>query len=76
MAIIKKQRRAGKIVIDISGPDGNAYALLAYARDYGRQLGFSKEKQAQVSAEMKSGDYENLLQVFDSYFGEVIDLAR
>jgi len=25
---------------------------------------------------MESGDYENLIQVFDSYFGEFCDLLR
>jgi hypothetical protein len=28
----KKQQKSGPLVIDITGPDGNAYALLGYAK--------------------------------------------
>lgn len=30
----------------------------------------------EISAEMRSGDYENLLKVFGKYFGEYVDLER
>ena len=73
MAIIKKKDRVGKIVIDTTGPDGNAFVLMGYARQYGKQLG--KDTSA-IVGEMMSGDYENLLKVFDREFGDIIDLAR
>ena len=64
-----------KRVIDIDGPDGNAFALLAYANTFGKQLGFDKEKLSKIRDEMMSGDYQNLLKVFDANFGHVVDLV-
>lgn len=74
--IRRKTPRTGKIEIDIDGPDGNAYALLAYARDFARQLGWSKEEWKALEARMKSGNYENLLREFDKAFGMIVDLVH
>jgi hypothetical protein len=30
----------------------------------------------EICSEMRSGDYENLLEVFDSYFGSIVTLYR
>lgn len=62
-----------EIVIDLTGPDGNAFALLGYAKSYAKQLNFDYDK---IRKEMTSGDYENLVQVFDKYFGSIITLER
>jgi len=72
MAILKKDGTR-RIVIDLTGPDGNAFALLAYAKRYAKDLGL---EWSPIQAEMTSGDYENLLSVFDKYFGEYVDLER
>ena len=63
-------------VIDLDGPQGNAFALMGIARDTARQLGWDKEKQDNLMAEMMSGDYENLLTVFDLNFGSIYTLER
>lgn len=60
-------------VIDLTGPEGNAMCLLAYASRWGRQLG--KDTQA-IHKEMTSGDYEHLVEVFDREFGNYCDLLR
>ena len=73
MAILKKQRRVGKQQIDISGSGGNAYALMGTARSLARQIGLDGTA---IIDEMTSGDYENLLKVFDREFGSVFDLVR
>ena len=70
---IRKKRRKKELVIDITGPDGNAYALMAYAERFASQLGLDSEK---IIKEMMSSDYENLLQVFDSNFGSFVILER
>ena len=72
MTIRKKQPKK-ELVIDLTGPDGNAYALMAYAERFARQLGLNSEK---IIEEMMSSDYENLLQVFDSNFGSYVILER
>ena len=61
------------IIIDLTGPDGNAFALLAYAKSYAKQLDLPFDK---IKDEMTSGDYENLIQVFDKYFGSFVILER
>lgn len=71
--MIRKKNTNKKRVIDISGPDGNAYVLLGVASGFAKQLGFDWEK---IRKEMTSGDYENLITVFDKYFGKVCDLER
>jgi DNA-directed RNA polymerase subunit K/omega len=60
-------------VIDLTGPQGNAYALMGMASRYARQLGLDSDA---VLAEMQEGNYENLVQVFDRYFGEYVILER
>jgi hypothetical protein len=69
--IVSKQHR--QTVIDLTGPNGNAYYLLAQAGQYARQLGLDGD---QIITEMKSGDYKNLVAVFDHYFGDYVILER
>lgn len=71
--MIRTKPRAKELVIDLTGPDGNAYALMAYASRFCKQLGLDSDE---VISEMKSGDYENLVEVFDSYFGSFVILER
>jgi hypothetical protein len=71
--IREKQPQDGPIVIDITGPDGNAFALMGYARRFASQLGLDSDR---IIGQMVSGNYENLLQVFDENFGEYVILER
>lgn len=74
--IREKKERRSPIVIDLTGPDGNAYALMGYVRNFGRQLSWDSEKIQELINEMMEGDYENLLQVFDREFGTFVILER
>jgi hypothetical protein len=60
-------------VIDLTGPQGNAFYLLAQADRYARQLGLDSNT---VINEMNASNYENLVQVFDRYFGDYVILER
>ena len=71
--MIRDKQPQSEIVIDLTGPDGNAFALLAYAKRFAQQLGLDFGK---IQGEMTSGDYENLIRVFDDYFGEIVILER
>ena len=71
--MIREKRPKREIVIDLTGPDGNAFALMAYAAKLSRQLDLDE---VVVLEEMTSGDYEHLLQVFDKYFGDFVVLER
>ena len=71
--IREKQQQAGPIIIDLTGPDGNAFALMGYARKLAKQLDLDSTK---IIQEMISGDYENLLEVFDNAFGDFVILEK
>jgi hypothetical protein len=64
------------IEIDLTGTDGNAYALLAYAKTLCYQMGYSEEEERVILDEMRAGDYENLIRVLEKYFGKFIVLYR
>jgi hypothetical protein len=70
--IVQKPKSEG-ITIDLTGPQGNAFYLLGTATKLARQLDLNEYE---VLNEMQSGDYENLLQVFDRYFGSFVTLYR
>ncbi len=70
---IKSGIPGGRPFIDLSGPGGNAFAIMGNAKSYAKQLGLDGDA---IVAEMQQGDYENLLKVFDSYFGKYVDLYR
>jgi hypothetical protein len=74
--IRKKENQPRSIVIDLTGPEGNAYALMAYATRFAQQLGWAQTEIDRVISEMTSGDYENLVQVFDYEFGDFVILER
>jgi hypothetical protein len=74
MAIINKTPR--RLVIDLTGPQGNAFYLLGTAKNLGKQLGWTKEDIDKLDQRMTSGDYENLIEEFDKAFGHVCDLER
>ena len=71
--IRKKKKHKGSIIIDLTGPDGNAFVLLAYAKNFSKQLNM---QYGPIADDMTSGDYEHLLEVFDSYFGKFVILER
>lgn len=73
MIISRENYNAGRPVIDLSGPDGNAFSLMAYAERWARQLDIEP---GLVSKEMQEGDYEHLLEVFEKYFGSYCTLVR
>ena len=74
MAIKSKNKRKNKrIEIDLTGPDGNAFVLLGYAKRLSRELDLDHK---QILDEMMEGNYENLISVFDKYFGDFVDLYR
>ena len=71
--MIRAKQPATEMVIDLTGPEGNAFVLLGYASRFGKQLGLDVPT---ILDEMKSGDYENLITVLDRYFGDFVILER
>ena len=55
--IRKKQENYGPYVIDLTGPQGNAFVLLGYAKQFARQLKLEDAEMRKIVTEMQKGDY-------------------
>jgi hypothetical protein len=71
--MIKSKKQSLGIEIDLTGPDGNAFMLIGRASNLAKQLGLDGKA---IQSEMMSGDYENLIKVFDKHFGHFVTLYR
>ena len=71
--MIRNKQPSNEIVIDLTGPQGNAFFLLGTAKKFAKELG---EDVDTIITEMQSSDYENLVSVFDKYFGHFVILER
>jgi len=66
------------IKYEISGPQGNVYAVMGAVSNWFEQLReidefkWSKEKEEETIAKMKEGDYMNALMVANDVFGEFV----
>jgi len=74
--MIKEKKSTDGIEVDLTGPQGNAFYLLGLVSSFGRQLGWSSEEITKITTEMMSGNYENLISVFDREFGSFVTLYR
>lgn len=61
------------LTIDLSGPEGNAFALMGHAKTLAKQL--DKDPDAIVK-DMQYSDYDHLLDVFEREFGSIITLLN
>ena len=70
--MIRKSTRASEIVINLDGPNGNAFYLLKIAKQYAHSMGM---KASPIMSEMCSGtDYYKLVKVFEKHFGHLVVL--
>ena len=60
--------------INLAGPDGNAFSLLAKANKLGLQLGYEPKKTQDVITDMQSSDYDHLVETFKSHFGSLVNV--
>jgi len=73
--IRKKSKSRGPIVIDLTGPEGNAFYLMGIVRNTFNRSG-APELGNSIVEEMMKGDYEHLLKTFDLYLGDHYILER
>jgi len=66
------ERGGTRPTIGLRGPEGNSFVLLGKAGELAKQLGLDDKA---IKAEMMSGGYDNLIRVFDKYFGQHVDLV-
>ena len=74
--MIKQKPQNKGIEIDLTGPQGNAFYLLGTAKNLAKQLEMDKSEIETLMTQMRSGDYKNLVQVFDKHFGSFVTLFR
>ena len=65
-----------RVEINLNGPDGNAFALMRKAKYLGVKLDLSKDEIDNIVKEMLSGDYDNLVEVFITNFGQLVRLVK
>ena len=73
MMAIKSKDEMPKNFIDLTGPQGNAFVLLGMAKSLCKQLKWDYKP---IVDEMKSGNYENLVDVFEREFGDYVNIYR
>lgn len=72
--------KQGPIEIDLTGPDGNVFALMGYAKQLVRLL--NKRRGAdylnfkEIQSDMMSDDYEHAVEVMEKHFGDIIIMYR
>lgn len=65
------------IEVNLSGPQGNAYALIGLAHQLGKEDGISQAEIDDIIAKMTSGDYAHLLTTLeDSFPDETFDFIE
>ena len=67
-----RRKTERKPVINLDGPDGNAFALMAYAKRFAKDMGYVSDEA--ILNLMMDGDYTNLVRTFDKYFGKFVIL--
>ena len=75
---IRKKQQSDKMIIDLTGQDGNAFCLLGLANDLCKKLNraWSDYNFDIIYQDMTRTDYENVVRVFDDYFGHLVILER
>ena len=63
------------VTIDRESPNGNAFYILGVAQQLMRQIGYTSEDAQSVIDEMKSGDYEDLVSVFNQTFCDYAEVV-
>jgi len=74
--MIRAKQEKSHIVIDLTGPEGNAFYLIGLARNLAKQLMYTKEEVERMSKDLMSGSYEELILKFDDAFGDYVILER
>lgn len=74
MAILKLETPS-QLVVDLRGPEGNAYVLIGLAERLGKTLGFSPDEREDIQNRLKSKDYNHLVHVMEHYFGHCVNFV-
>mgnify|MGYP003122076511 FL=1 len=74
MSIRHKAFQESQREIDLEGPDGNAFALMAIFKNTAKQLDYNDDEIKKFIDQMMSGDYTNLVKIFNDHLGSYFTL--
>lgn len=74
MSIRHKAFQESQREIDLEGPDGNAFALMGIFTSTAKQLDYDSDEIKKFTDQMMSGDYTNLVKIFNDHFGKYFTL--
>lgn len=66
----------GKYRIRLNGTDKNAIALMGYAALFAIKKNYTYDQLKDVLEAMSSCSYEQILQVLDEHFGDMVNIYR
>jgi hypothetical protein len=62
--------------IDLNSPSGNAFALMGIINDVCRQCGMTRDEASAITAEMRSGNYHDLLRTMERHFPGLFEFSN
>lgn len=74
MTIRSRSEMARKIQVDLKGPEGNAFDLMAIAENIGKSLKVPKEQRDAIQKDMMSSNYDHLVATLEKHYGDYIDI--
>ena len=78
--MILDKKESGMMEIDLTGPDGNVFYLLATAKKLTKTLNDRRENEYlvwdEVKEDMMSSDYDHAVDVFEEHFGHIVILYK
>jgi hypothetical protein len=73
--VTAERKERGKVIVQLVGEDGNAFAIMGRVQRALRRAGYSQKAQNEYLAASQSGDYNNLLRVAMEWSDEEDDEA-
>tara|TARA_B110000967_G_scaffold2247_1_gene2419 strand:+ start:837 stop:1097 length:261 start_codon:yes stop_codon:yes gene_type:complete len=67
--MIRETKTTPNTIVNLDGPNGNAFVLLATADMEMQGLGIDRDEIDAILDDMKSGDYNHLLKKMDEHLG-------
>lgn len=62
--------------IDLGSPAGNAFALMGIVQNVCRQIGMTRDEASAITAEMRSGNYHDLLTTMERRFPGLFEFGN
>lgn len=68
---IKEEKPFEKIQLDLTGEDGNVFAVMSLGNKLAKRIGLDFEP---IREDMMSKDYGHAIRVFERHFGDFVDI--